>query len=246
MNIPAAPGRSAHRFTAGWLIVSGFLALVPFPILGPAIGWPGSLDAAAVTQLESIRSAPGAVLTGYSVYLLYSVLLLPVMALAADRLIGGYSRTLMLLVVGFAALSVLARSIGILRWLTVMPELAAAHAAASPEARATIESVFGAVNSYGGGIGELLGVSLFMGASVLLLVLGAWLAKAVPGWLTLLGLIAGVQLLLLFPSALGLTPDLPIALAVTGLHVWMWVLGAWLLLKGRVKQAWQHPAQAGR
>ena len=213
------------------VFVTGLMSLAPFPILGPAIGWPGSLDAPAVTQLTNIGKAAGAVAAGYSVYLVYSLMVLPALAMAAHVLLGGFSRTLMQLVIAFAALSVLARSIGILRWLTVMPELSRAHAAADASGKAGIEQIFLALNSYGGGIGELLGVSLFAAVAVLILVIGAWRARTVPLWMTVLGVFAGLSLLGLFLPAMGWAIDVPIALGVTALSVWMWVLGAWLLFK---------------
>lgn len=224
---------SITRLTAFALIAAGLLSLAPFPILGPAIGWPGSLDAEPSLQLSNIARVPGAVQLGYGVYLLYSVLLLPVMALSANRLIGGHSRWLFAMVISLTALSVLARCIGILRWLTVMPELAASHSAADPAQRTDIELVFLAINSYGGGVGELLGVSLFMGLAVLLLVVGAWSVRALPGWLTGLGLLAASLLLGLMLPVIGVPVELPVAAAVTSLHVWMWVLAAWLLIPKR-------------
>lgn len=220
------------RIATGIVVfVTGLMSLAPFPILGPAIGWPGSLDAPAGTQLTNIGKAAGAVAAGYSVYLAYSLMMLPALAMAAHVLLGGFSRTLTQLVVAFAALSVLARSIGILRWLTVMPELSKSHAAADASGKAGIEQIFLALNSYGGGIGELLGVSLFAAVAVLLLVLGAWRARAVPVWMTTLGVFAALSLFGLFLPAMGLAVDMPIALAVTALSVWMWVLGGWLLFK---------------
>jgi Domain of unknown function (DUF4386) len=213
--------RAARIASGSVLIVTGLMSLAPFPILGPAIGWPGSLDAPAATQLTAI------------VYLAYSLLFLPALAMAAHTLLGGFSRTLAHLVVAFAALSVLARSIGILRWLTVMPELSRSYAAAEASGKAGIEQVFVALNSYGGGIGELLGVSLFAAVAVLLLAIGAWRARAVPHWLTALGVFAALSLFALFLPAMGLAIDVPIALAVTSLSVWMWALGGWLLVKHR-------------
>jgi len=55
-------------------------------------------------------------------------------------------------VAAFAALSAPARSIGILRRLTVIPVLAQTHASADPATRATIELVFEATTAWGGGI----------------------------------------------------------------------------------------------
>ncbi len=215
------------------LIATGCLSLAPFPLLGPAIGWPGSLDNPAADQLAAIGQAPQAVAVGYGVYLLYSLLFLPALGLAAHRLLDGFNRGLVALVVGFAALSALARCIGILRWLTVMPALSTAHATAPPAERADIERLFNALNSYGGGIGELLGVSVFAGSALLLLVVGAAVARAVPAWLTGLGALAAVALLGLFAPSVGLPLSLPIVLPVTLLSLWMWATGGWLLWAGR-------------
>ena len=225
--------RTATRLTATLLIVTGLMSLAPIPVLGPAIGWPASLGLPAATQLTQIGQAPGAVAAGYGLYLVYSLLVLPALGLAAHRLLGGFCRSLVALVVAFAALSALSRSIGILRWLTVMPELSRAHAAADLPGRERIELVFDALNSYGGGVGELLGVSLFAGAAMLLLVGGAALAGAVPRWLTALGAVATTCLLGLFLPAVGVALEVPIALAVTLLSAWMWALGGWLLLVSR-------------
>jgi hypothetical protein len=237
MNTTTTHTRAASIASGAVLIFTGLMSLAPFPILGPAIGWPGSLDNPAATQLTAIGTSAAAVATGYSVYLAYSLLFLPALAMAAHTLLGGFSRSLALLVVAFAALSVLARSIGILRWLTVMPELSRSHAAADASGKAAIEQVFGALNSYGGGIGELLGVSLFAAVAVLLLALGAWRAKTVPYWLTALGVFAALSLFALFLPAMGLAIDVPIALAVTSLSVWMWALGGWLLVQPATPRA---------
>lgn len=237
---PEAPGSA--RFTAIVLIVTGALSLAPMPILGPAIGWPASLDDLPARQLAAIGQAPMAVAAGYGVYLLYSLLVLPALALAAQRLLGGFSRGLVLLVVAFAALSTLARSIGILRWLTVMPDLSRAHAVADAAGRERIELVFSALNRYGGGIGELLGVSLFAAMAVLLLAAGAGRARTTPWWLTAWGLFAALSLFALFLPAVGIALDLPIALAVTALSTWMWALGGWMLLARQLNPAAAAPA----
>jgi hypothetical protein len=84
----------------------------------------------------------------------------------AARVSGGLQSPLAATVAAFGALSASARSIGILRWLTIMPALASAHAAADLPQRAQIELPFTGLSRYGGGIGEVLGVSLFMAASV--------------------------------------------------------------------------------
>ena len=92
----------AQRLLLGSLLIAAdILSFLPIAILGPAIGWPASLR------------APAAVALGYSFYPLYSVLVLPVMVLLAWRICGNLARPIAVMVVAFAALSVLARSIGI-------------------------------------------------------------------------------------------------------------------------------------
>jgi Domain of unknown function (DUF4386) len=208
-------------------IATALLSFAPLMILGSAIGWPASLGKPAAEQLAAIARTPQAVATGYGVYLLYSVLVLPVMVLAARRIFGSLASAGAVLVVGFAALSVLARSAGILRWLTVMPALAQQHAVADATTRSTIELVFQAVTLWGGGIGELLGVSLFMGLSLGLAMLAAWRLGSMPRWLSLLGLLAAALLLGLFLPAVGVAVKVPVAAAVTMLSVWMLALGVW-------------------
>ena len=122
-----------------FLIAEALLSLAPMAILGPAIGWPASLGAPAAQQLGAIGAASGAVAAGYAVYLLYSLLIVPLMIVLAARHLGGLANPWAATVVAFGALSALARAIGILRWLTVMPALATAHAAADPAGRAAIE-----------------------------------------------------------------------------------------------------------
>ena len=215
-----------------FLIAEGALALAPLAILGPAIGWPASLDTPAAQQLAAIHAAPGALQAGYGLYLLYSLLIAPLMILLAARQFGGLHRPIAATVAALGVLSALARAIGILRWLTVMPELATAHASAEPAQRAVIEQVFAATTSYGGGVGELLGVSLLMALSLGLYAAASLVLRRGPTWLNALGLGTALLLAGLALPAFGGPGLVPVAAAVSVLSVWMWAAGVRALWRG--------------
>ena len=222
---------SRNRALGALLIVDALLSFAPIAILAPAIGWPASLGKPAAEQMAAIAAAPGAVMAGYGLYLLYSLLVAPVMIGLAARLRGGLSSPLGMTVVAFATLSVLARAIGILRWLTVMPALAAAHAVADPATRAQIERLFSAITAYGGGIGEVLGVSLFMAASVGTLSTATLLRGGMPRLLSAAGVVVALMLTALAAPAVRLPGFMPVAAAVTALSLWMIAVGLWVAMR---------------
>jgi hypothetical protein len=213
------------------LLADALLAFAPVAILGAAIGWPASLRLPAAEQLAAIAAQPAAVTLGYAVYLLYSILLAPVMIGLASRTFGGLNDPVAVTVAVFGALSALARSIGILRWLTVMPVLAAAHAGAGadPALRAQIEWLFRGLTLYGGGVGEVLGVSLLMAASVGTLALAALLRGGMPRGLAGMGLVSALLLAGLSLPVLRGPDAVPVAVAVSLLSVWMFAAGIWVI-----------------
>ena len=220
---------AAARGLGALLIADALLSFAPVVVLGAAIGWPASLGKPAAEQLAAVHANADAVALGYGLYLLYSLLIAPLMIGLAVRVFGGLNRPLPATVAAFGVLSALARAIGILRWLTVMPALAAAHAAADPAARAQIELVFNAVTAYGGGIGEVLGVSLLMAVSLALLCAGALQRGGMPKALAASGVLVAVALAALsLPEFRG--PELmPVAVAVSALSAWMLAAGVWCL-----------------
>ena len=211
------------------LIAEALLSFAPVVILGAAIGWPASLDKPAADQLAAIAAQPEAVTLGYAVYLLYSILIAPVMIGLAARSLGGLNNPVAMTVVAFAALSALARSIGILRWLTVMPRLASAQGGAGPALQTQIELLFDALTTYGGGIGEVLGVSVFMAAALGTLAAGALRHGGMPKWLALPGLLCALLLAALALPVLRGPELVPIAVAVSALSMWMISAGVWAM-----------------
>jgi hypothetical protein len=212
--------RHQRYLLAAFLVIVALLAFAPVGILGPAIGWPASLRNPAATQLSAIAANAEAVTFGYGVYALYSLAILPVAVIVAWR-VTGLRGPWAALIVGFGALSAIARLIGILRWLTVMPTLAKSHASGDAATQSTTEQIFNAVNAYGGGIGELLGVALFGGLWLLFAMIAAVRNAQLPLWLSVLGLIAALMQLALFLPALGIASPVPVAIAVTIFVIWL-------------------------
>jgi hypothetical protein len=81
--------------------------------------------------------------------------------------------------------------------------------------------VFVRLTAYGGGIGELLGVSLFMSLAVGTMCLTAWRWAQMPVWLAGVGGVSAVLLL-------GMLWRVPVSAAVTGLTLWMPAAAVWL------------------
>ena len=124
----STPATTEHRrIAAVLLIIEGLIFFVPLAILATSIGWPASLGDPAAVALPRLAENEGVVRLGYLTYLAFSVLFLPVAVWATRALSGGDDSPLTRVAVGFAVASTLARSIGILRWLTVMPVLAGAY-----------------------------------------------------------------------------------------------------------------------
>ncbi len=205
---------------AALVLLTALLAFAPVGILGPAIGWPASLRNPAATQLAAIAAKADAVALGYGVYALYSLAILPVAVIVAWR-VCDFRGPLAATVIGVAALSALARLIGILRWLTVMPELAKSHAAGDATVQATTVQIFSAINAYGGGIGELLGVALLGGLWLLLAMIGAIRNGSLPLWLSVFGLVSALLQLALVLPAVGIATPVPVAIAVTSFALWL-------------------------
>lgn len=213
------------------LVAEALLSFAPLMILGQAIGWPASLGKPDAQQLAGIANAPDAVALGYGVYLLYSVLIAPIMIWLAARTFGSLAHPVAASVAAFAAISALARSIGIARWLTVMPALAVSHAAAEAVDKAQLELVFRAINSYGGGIGEITGVSLMMALALGTLCVAALRVGCMPKWLAISGVLSAVLLAGLLLPSLRIPLHIPIAIPVTALSAWMLGAAVWCFKK---------------
>lgn len=224
-----APERRTDRIAAVLLLLQFAGMWAAFLVLMPAINWPASLDEPPSVMLPLLIDQGGAVFTGYSFYLIHALLLIPLAVLLREslRMTPTLGRVAMVL----GVLAGLAKALGIVRWLFLMPGLAAAYVdpVATEPVRAALEVVYAAFNAYAGGVGELLGVGLFAG--VWTLMLSVALLRVGARFLAVSGYVAGLGLLSTLPSVIGL--ESPLLLTLTGIVWQFWTAAlAVRLLRG--------------
>jgi hypothetical protein len=233
-----SPGSRFVSWTGYISLVQALLIIVPTVILGSAIDWPVSLGDPAAEMLPRILEHQSAVRIGYGAYLLYSILFVVLIALLSGLLLGSSHRVLAQIILAMATASTLARSIGIIRWLIPIPELATIWSTAGDgQQRHTIGIAYDMLNAYGGTIGEVLGVSIFAACAIALLAIGAWLRASAPRWFSLGGLVAAGALLMTSSEVVGIDPGsiVPI-LGTSVVQCWFLATGIWLVWRGRTMQ----------
>lgn len=210
--------------TAVWLLlIESFLIFAPLYILGKTLNWPASLDEPASVNLPLILEQYAGMMTGYSIYLVYSILFWP-MAYFTGRVFAedDSNNVWFKMGCGFAVASIIARSLGIVRWMFGMPVLAKLYINGSPQLKESISMVYDMLNAYMGGVGEMLGVSLFavlwlVFTSVMIIQSEKW-----PSWLGYFGFVAGIALMMNTLEAVGINLGAFISVTVAVFHFWMW------------------------
>ncbi len=229
-----SPQKSLYAI-AGWLLVAeSLLIFVPLSVLGSAINWPKSLSDPADKILPLLVEHASAVRFGYLVYLVYSILFWVIASLTMRVLSDDETDSIWLRVAnGFGIASAIARCLGIIRWLVVMPALATLYTdpTISTGTRESIAVIYRALNDYAGSVGEVLGVSLFAGLWLAIVSLRILQTRILPRWLGFLGLVSatllGVQLARLFGVDLGAF----ISISVSVLQLWFLAMGIVLVTK---------------
>ncbi len=182
--------------------------------------------------LPRLTDNEGAVRFGYAVYLVYSVLFAVTITMLARLVELDLAKGVRRLIIGFAIASAVARSLGIVRWLAPMPELADAYSTADDSQRYTIERLYDAINTYGGTIGEALGVGLFAAISIGLLSVGLLRSNTIPRWVGVWAVISAVALAVGVVEFFGIDPGPLLTVTVTIVQFWFLATGIWLLTRG--------------
>src|SRR3954452_14401749 len=160
-----APRTRAETLTLVLLVgAQVVLFLVPLIVLGWAIGWPASLRLLAGEVLQLIARNATAVQIGSWGYLLTAIATVP-LALAFRRLAQaqGVRRGLLNTMAAVSVSAAVIKTLGIVRWLITMPNLALLHAGTTDSIIRVAVEVSNALNVHAGGVGEWLGAQLFCG-----------------------------------------------------------------------------------
>lgn len=220
-------------------ILQGLLIFIPTIVLGSAINWPDSLDYPASQLLPNLIDQEAAVRFGYISYLIYSILFVLVIFMLTKLSAGKAMAAMVGIIMAFAIASTVARSIGIVRWLVPMPQLAESWTnATTDQERFAISVAYDSLNLFGGTVGEVLGVSIFAALSLLALSI-AFLRDGLPKWIGTFGLVAVAALLITTTELMGFEPNsVVIVFGTTMIQLWFLALGLWLVFKAaRVKSA---------
>jgi Domain of unknown function (DUF4386) len=161
-----AEGAGLRRVT-GWLLVAGAVAFaVAATMLSSTFEWPDILREPPEVVLAAFEDGgTGLVWTWFAVAWTYAVLLVPILLLPAA--VGRRDDPVLRAATFVGAASVLLSLIGFLRWVFVVPPLAAAYVAGDPATQAAVAAAWTAQHQFGGALlGEHLGQLLAIGWSV--------------------------------------------------------------------------------
>ena len=195
----ARPTRRRRPFLRFGLLLITYAALnlVAFPVLAAAFGWPGILREPASAVLPAYAAQQSAINAGYYLFLVSSVLLIPI-ALGMRRILDPGDRTALGIYASFGVLTGVFQVLGWVRWPFTIPRLVELYTDPSSSAatRAAVEVAYESANWYAGvAVGEHLG---FLFQAVFTVALGIFVlrlpasrALRLPRWLGWLGVVSG-------------------------------------------------------
>jgi len=226
--------QSLYPLTGWMLILESLLAFVPVVILGRAINWPQSLGDPATSMLPLLAKSEAAVRTGYLFYLADSILFFGV-ALLIIRVLSNEEANSngLRIATGFGLASMIARCLGIIRWLVAMPALATLYTSSttSPATREAIAVVYRVLNDYAGSVGEVLGVSLFAALWLAIVSLKVLQTRVLPRWLGFFGMVSATLLAFQLVELFGVDLGAFISISLSVLQLWFLMTGIVILRK---------------
>ena len=235
------------RRTTGALFLAGALAFATAAtVLSATFDWPDVLrEPAAVVLPAFAAGGTSLVWTWFATAWTYALLAVPVLLLPA--VLGRRDDPLLRAAAWAGATSVVLSVIGFLRWVFVVPPLAASHVDGDAATRAAVDAAWTAQHQFGGALlgehlGQLLAIAWSVTVSVVVL-----RSRVLPRWLGASGLVVSALYLLNQGDVLATAvPGFPVwdlagLLGSTGWGLWVAALGATLL---RSRPGGRDPASA--
>ncbi len=228
---------SLPKLTALFLVLEIILFMTAFRILSNAVNWPAGLDEPAGVVLPLIVQQRGAVIGGYYSYMLSAILLIP-LSLLLHRLLAKENSPLLAIATTFGVLTGVMKSLGILRWLFLMPFLADTYVnpGTSAATRQTVALLYDAFNLYAGKVGEHLGTQLFTAFWVGLTAIVLVRSRLVWRWIGWLGMVIAIGWLVSLVKDFGVNVGPVVFISMTLLNFWYLALAVSLFqtrTKGR-------------
>ncbi|WP_341529628.1 DUF4386 domain-containing protein [Nostoc sp. UHCC 0302] len=220
---------SLPKITALFLVLEVILFMTAFRVLSNAVNWPAGLDEPASVVLPLIAKHHSAVIAGYYSYMLSSILLIP-LSLLLHRILASGKGLLLTTATMFGVLSGVMKSLGILRWLFLMPFLADTYVnpGTSATTRETIGLIYDAFNLYAGKIGEHLGTQLLTGLWVGLIAIALLRSRLISRWIGWLGIIVAIGWLVSLVKDFGISVGPVVFISMTLLNIWYLTLAVGL------------------
>jgi hypothetical protein len=215
------------------LIVAPLWFNATFALLGARFDYPDILRRPTDEILERFHAGGSSLILLWWAFMLSGLLFIAAAVLLGQAL--GFDGVVVVATT-FGVLAGLVQTLGLLRWVYVVPPLARAHAdpALDPAQRAANAALFRAFHQYlGVGVGEHLG-SLLTGAWTLLFGLALVVGTTLPTWLGWPGLVIGAGLAIGSAEYLGPNEERGWRLAGAAIPILFVAWSVWLLAIGIV------------
>jgi hypothetical protein len=246
---------SSARATGALLALGSIAFGIAASILSAAFDWPDILREPASVVLPAYAEG-GATLTWiwFATAWTYAILLVPMLLL--PKVLGLQSSSAIRVATWVVAVSVVASLVGFLRWVFVVPQLAAAYVGGDEVVKAANDAAWVAQHQYGGALlGEHVGQVLVIAWSITLSVV-ILRTRVLPRWLGVVGIATSVLYLLNQGDVMATAiPGFPVSelaglVGPTAWLLWVTALGV-VVFMGRIRpvvpaEAALEPQSVGR
>ena len=244
-------GTGLRRVTGGLFVVGALAFGAAATVLSSTFEWPDILrEPASVVLPAFVAGGTGLVWTWFAVAWTYAVLAVPMLLLPA--VLGRRDDPVLKAATAIGAASVVLSVAGFLRWVFVVPPLAASYVEGDPATRTAVEAAWTAQHQFGGALlGEHLGEVLAIGWSVTLSLV-ILRSGVLPRWVGVTGLVTSLLYLLNQGDVLATAiPGFPVwdlagLLGSSGWGLWVAALGVAVLRRRDPAAAPAAPVRHGR